>query len=68
MAIEKELFVPFISANLGTSLGEVEKQAEKLEKFQPTVKVRSSPCVWLFASSVLLAHQIQKIFLRFLES
>ncbi len=39
MAIEKELFVPFISGNLGKSLDETTKLQEKLEKFSPQAKV-----------------------------
>ncbi len=40
MEIEKELFVPFISANLGKSSDDVQKQSDKVEKFKPTVKVQ----------------------------
>ena len=40
MAIEKDVFVPFISANLGKSLDEVTKQEVKLKDFKPKFEVQ----------------------------
>ena len=40
MAIEKDIFVPFISANLGKSLDEVKKQEVKLKEFKPKFEVQ----------------------------
>ena len=40
MAIEKDIFVPFISANLGKSLDEVTKQEVKLKEFKPKFEVQ----------------------------
>ena len=40
MAIEKDIFVPFISANLGKSLDDVKRQEVKLKDFKPKFEVQ----------------------------
>ena len=41
MEKEKELFVPYIAANLGSSMEEVKSMQAKLEAFGPTAKVNT---------------------------
>jgi len=41
MKAEKDLFVPYIAANLGKSLDETKGLQKKVDDFGPTAKVKS---------------------------